>query len=45
MKLVELAFANDVMTAEVQAVDKAALKRWRAEVAAEKAEAFRKGRL
>ena len=45
MKLMDLEFANDVMTAEGQAVNKAALKRWRAEAAAEKAEAFRKGRL
>ncbi len=44
MKLMDLEFANDVMTAEGQAVDKAAPKRWRAEAAAEKAEAFRKGR-
>ena len=45
MTLMGLAFANDAMTAEGQAVDKTAPKRWRAEAAAEKAEAFRKGRL
>ena len=45
MKLLDLEFANDLMTAEGQEVDKAAPKQWRAEAAAEKAEAFRKGRL
>jgi excinuclease ABC subunit B len=44
MKLLDLEFANDVMTAEGQEVDKSAPKRWRADAAAEKAEAFRKGR-
>ena len=44
MKLMDLEFANEVLTAEGEAVDKAAPKRWRAEAAAEKAEAFRKGR-
>jgi excinuclease ABC subunit B len=45
MKLLDLEFANDVMTAEGQEVDKSAPKRWRADAAAEKAEAFRKSRL
>ena len=44
MTLMDLAFANDVMTAEGQSVDKAAPKRWWAEATAETAEAFRKGR-
>lgn len=44
MTLMGLEFANDVMAAEGQAVDKAAPKWWPAEAAAEKAEAFRKGR-
>jgi excinuclease ABC subunit B len=44
MKLLDLEFANDVMTAEGDAVDTSAPKRWRREAAAEKAEAFRKGR-
>jgi excinuclease ABC subunit B len=45
MKLLDLEFANDLMTQEGDAVDKSAPKRWRADAAAEKAEAFRKGRL
>ena len=45
MKLMDLEFANDLMTAEGQAVDRSAPKKWRADAAAEKAEAFRKGRL
>ncbi|MDI1343892.1 MAG: UvrB/UvrC motif-containing protein, partial [Pseudolabrys sp.] len=45
LKLLDLEFANDVMTAEGQEVDKSAPKRWRADAAAEKAEAFRKSRL
>ena len=44
MKLMDLEFANEVLTAEGETVDKAAPKRWRADAAAEKAEAFRKGR-
>ena len=44
MKLMDLEFANDLMTAEGEAVDKAAPKKWRAEAAAEKAREFRKGR-
>jgi len=44
MKLMDLEFANEVLTAEGEQVDKAAPKRWRAEAAEEKAEAFRKGR-
>jgi len=44
MKLMDLEFANEVLTAEGEAVDKSAPKRWRADAAAEKAEAFRKGR-
>ena len=45
MKLLDLEFANDLMTGAGEEVDKSAPKRWRAEAAAEKAEAFRKGRL
>jgi excinuclease ABC subunit B len=44
MKLMDLEFANEVLTGEGETVDKSAPKRWRAEAAAEKAEAFRKGR-
>jgi excinuclease ABC subunit B len=44
MKLLDLEFANEVLTAEGETVDKTAPKRWRADAAAEKAEAFRKGR-
>ena len=43
MKLMDLPFAKDVMTAEGQAVDKAAPKRWWAEAAAKTADAFRNG--
>jgi len=45
MKLMDLEFANEVLTGEGEAVDTAAPKRWRAEASAEKAERFRKGRL
>src|SRR5690606_37618084 len=44
LKLLDLEFANDILTGEGETVDKAAPKKWRAEAAAEKAEAFRKGR-
>ena len=44
MKLLDLEFANEALTGAGEAVDKSAPKRWRAEAAAEKAEAFRKGR-
>ena len=44
MTLMELEAARNVMTAEGQAVDRAAPKRWWAEAAAENAEAFREGR-
>jgi excinuclease ABC subunit B len=44
MKLLDLEFANEALTGAGEEVDKAAPKRWRAEAAAEKAEAFRKGR-
>jgi hypothetical protein len=44
MKLMDLEFANEVLTAEGEAVDASAPKRWRAEANAEKAERFRKGR-
>ncbi|RYX80080.1 excinuclease ABC subunit UvrB, partial [bacterium] len=44
MKLLDLEFANDLMTGAGEEVDKSAPKRWRAEAAAEKAEAFRKGK-
>ncbi|WP_105714859.1 excinuclease ABC subunit UvrB, partial [Brevundimonas sp. MYb46] len=44
MKLLDLEFANEALTGADETVDKSAPKRWRAEAAAEKAEAFRKGR-
>ncbi|MCA3700532.1 MAG: UvrB/UvrC motif-containing protein, partial [Brevundimonas sp.] len=44
MKLMDLEFANEVLTAEGEAVDTTAPKRWRAEANAERAERFRKGR-
>jgi len=44
MKLLDLEFANEALTGAGEEVDKAAPKRWRAAAAAEKAEAFRKGR-
>ena len=44
MKLMDLEFANEALTAPGEEVDKSAPKRWRADAAAEKAEAFRKGR-
>lgn len=40
----DLEFANEMLTGVGEEVDKRAPKRWRAEAAAEKAEAFRKGR-
>lgn len=45
MKLMDLEFANEALTAPGEAVDKAMPKRVRAELRAEQAEAFRKGRL
>jgi excinuclease ABC subunit B len=45
MKLMDLEFANEVLTAPGEAVDKSAPKRVRAELRAEQAEAFRKKRL
>ncbi|WP_156367819.1 excinuclease ABC subunit UvrB [Brevundimonas sp. Leaf363] len=45
MKLMDLEFANEALTAAGDEVDKAAPKRWRADAAAEKAERFRKSRL
>ena len=44
MKLLDLEFANEALTGAGEEVDKSAPKRWRKEAAAEKAEAFRKGR-
>jgi excinuclease ABC subunit B len=44
MKLMDLEFANEALTGAGEEVDRSAPKRWRAEAAAEKAEAFRKGR-
>ena len=44
MKLLDLEFANEALTGAGEAVDTSAPKRWRKEAAAEKAEAFRKGR-
>jgi excinuclease ABC subunit B len=45
MKLLDLEFANEALTGAGEEVDRSAPKKWRAEAAAEKAEAFRKGRL
>jgi len=45
MKALDLEFANEMLTGVGEEVDRSAPKRWRAEAAAEKAEAFRKGRL
>ncbi|MDZ4373218.1 MAG: excinuclease ABC subunit UvrB [Phenylobacterium sp.] len=44
LKMLDLEFANEMLTGEGEAVDKGAVKRVKAEVRAEKAEAFRKGR-
>ena len=44
LKLLDLEFANEVMTSEGEAVDRAAPKQMRAEARAASAEAFRKGR-
>jgi len=44
MKLLDLEFANEALTGAGEEVDASAPKRWRAEAAAEKAEAFRKRR-
>ena len=44
LKLLDLEFANDVLTGAGEAVDRSVPKKLRAEAAAEKAEAFRKGR-
>ena len=45
MKLMDLEFANDALTGAGEEVDRSAPKKWRAEAAAEKAQAFRKGRV
>jgi excinuclease ABC subunit B len=45
LKMLDLEFANEVMTAPGEEVDREGIKRVKAEVRAEKAEAFRKGRL
>ena len=44
MKLLDLEFANEALTGVGEEVDRSAPKRWRKEAAAEKAEAFRRGR-
>ena len=44
MKIRGLEFANEMLTGGAEGVDRSAPKRWRADAAAEKAEAFRKGR-
>ncbi|ODT88844.1 excinuclease ABC subunit UvrB [Phenylobacterium sp. SCN 70-31] len=44
LKMLDLEFANEMLTGEGEAVDRGAVKRVKAEVRAEKAEAFRKGR-
>ena len=43
-KMLDLEFADDVLTGAGEAVDKSVPKALRAEARAEKAEAFRKGR-
>jgi excinuclease ABC subunit B len=45
LKMLDLEFANDALTAPGEAVDKDAVKRVKAEARAEAAERFRKGRL
>ncbi len=45
LKLLDLEFANEVLTGAGEEVDASAPKRWRKEAQAEKQEAFRKGRL
>ncbi|MDB5430691.1 MAG: uvrB [Caulobacter sp.] len=45
LKLMDLEFANEVLTQEGEAVDRTAVKRVKAEARAEAAERFRKGRL
>ena len=45
LKMLDLEFANDVMTAPGEAVDREAPKRERKQARAEAAERFRKGRL
>ena len=44
LKMLDLEFANDVLTAPGEDVDRSVPKKLRAEAAADKAEAFRKGR-
>ena len=44
MKLMDLEFANEALTGAGEEVDRSAPKKWRAQAAAEKAEAFRRGR-
>jgi excinuclease ABC subunit B len=45
LKMLDLEFANDILTTPGEAVDKGAVKRVKAEARAEAAERFRKGRL
>ena len=45
LKMIDLEFANDMLTAPGEEVDKGAVKRVKAEARAEAAERFRKGRL
>jgi excinuclease ABC subunit B len=45
LKMLDLEFANDILTAPGEAVDRTAVKRVKAEARAEAAERFRKGRL
>jgi excinuclease ABC subunit B len=45
LKMLDLEFANDILTAPGEAVDKTVVKRVKAEARAEAAERFRKGRL
>ena len=45
MKMLDLEFANEVMTGAGEEVDRSAPKKWRADAAAEAQERFRKGRL
>ena len=45
LKLMDLEFANEALTAEGEEVDRSAVKRVKAEARAEAQERFRKGRL
>ncbi len=44
MKRLDLEFANEALTGAGEEVDRSVPKRWRKEAAAEKGEAFKRGR-